>query len=348
MILPHTDIAVLLVMLLGLLCWGSWANAFKLGGKLRFELFYYDFALGVLVAAGICAYTAGSMGFDGFTVMDDLLNASKHQILSGVAAGALLNFGNMLLMAAVAVAGMTLAFPVAFAVAMVIGGALTYLLSPAGSPSFLVLGGSVLLAAAMLDTLAHRRVGRLRHETLAKAGKARSTRRPRGGKGAALAAVGGLLMGTAYPLLAKAQDVNTGLGPYATGLVVACGVFGATLILNLYFINLPVEGEPLELTDFFRTTLPQHLLGILGGALWFAGLLAFLLVTSPKADIHPNRAIGYGLAQGGPVLAALYGMLVWKEVRDADGRARVLAALMLVLFVLGLVLESLAQLPAAA
>jgi glucose uptake protein len=348
MILPHTDFAVLLVMLLGLLCWGSWANTFKLAGNLRFELFYYDFALGVLATAGICACTAGSMGFDGFTVMDDLLNASKHQILYGVAAGALFNFGNMLLMAAVAVAGMTLAFPVSFGIAMVIGGGLTFLLNPAGQPSFLLLGGSLLVMAAILDTLAHGRLRTLRHETLAKAGKAKSTRRPTGGKGAALAALGGLLMGTAYPLLAKAQDVNTGLGPYATGLVLAVGVFGATLVLNMYFINLPVEGEPLELDDFFRTTIRQHLLGILGGALWFAGLFAILLTTSPRADLHPNQAIGYGLAQGAPVLAALWGILIWKDLRNADSRADLLATLTLVLFVLGLALAALAQLPAAA
>jgi len=347
MILPHTQTAVLLLMLLGFLCWGSWVNAFKLAGT-RFELFYYDFILGTLLAAGISAYTAGSMGYDGFTVMDDLLNAGKHQVLYAVLAGMLFNFGNMLMLAAVVVAGMVLAFPVSFGIAIVVSSGLSYLGNPSGHAALLLLGGSLLTAAALIDSVAHRRLAVLRHEALAKAGKARSTRRPTAAKGLALAVVGGLLIGTAYPLLAKAQDVNTGLGPYSTGLLLVLGMFVSTMVLNLFFLNLPVEGEPLELAAFFRVSIFQHLMGILGGVVWFAGALAALLVLSPRAGIHPDPALAYGLLQGGPVLAAVWGLVVWKELKDADSRTRSMALLMLALFVLGLTLVALAQAPTAA
>ena len=168
MILPHSETAVLLLIVLGFLCWGSWVNAFKLAGT-RFELFYYDFTLGALLAVGISAYTAGSMGFDGFTVTDDLLNAGRHQVLYGVLAGALLNFGNMLMMAAVVVAGMVMAFPVSFGIALVVSGGLSYIGNPSGHAALLLLGCALLTGAAVVDCVAHRRMAVLRHEALAKA-----------------------------------------------------------------------------------------------------------------------------------------------------------------------------------
>jgi glucose uptake protein len=347
MILPHSETAVLLLIVLGFLCWGSWVNAFKLAGT-RFELFYYDFTLGALLAVGISAYTAGSMGFDGFTVTDDLLNAGRHQVLYGVLAGALLNFGNMLMMAAVVVAGMVMAFPVSFGIALVVSGGLSYIGNPSGHAALLLLGCALLTGAAVVDCVAHRRMAVLRHEALAKAGKAKSTRRPTAAKGLALAVVGGLLMGTAYPLLANAQDINTGLGPYSVGLVVVLGLFATTVVLNLFFLNLPVVGEPLELTAFFQISISQHLMGILGGVVWFAGMLAGLVAVSPRTGLHPDPALDYGLLQGGPVLAALWGIVAWKELKDADSRTRTMAVLMLVLFVLGLTLLALSRVPGGA
>ena len=260
----------------------------------------------------------------------------------------LLNFGNMLMMAAVVVAGMVLAFPVSFGIALVVSSGLSYLGNPSGHAALLLLGGALLTAAALIDSVAHRRLAVLRHEARAKAGKAKSTRRPTAAKGLALAVVGGLLIGTAYPLLAKTQDVNTGLGPYSTGLVLVLGLFVSTMILNLFFLNLPVAGEPLELAAFFRVSIFQHLMGILGGVVWFAGMLTALLAVSPRSATHPNPALAYGLMQGGPVLAALWGIVVWKELKDADTLTRSMALLMLALFILGLTLVALAQAPATA
>ena len=77
MILPHTYIATLLVLFFSMLCWGSWANTQKMSGKWRFELFYFDYAFGVLLTAVICAFTLGSLGYDGFSFLDDLMNAGK-------------------------------------------------------------------------------------------------------------------------------------------------------------------------------------------------------------------------------------------------------------------------------
>ena len=105
MILPHTYLVTLLVLLLSMICWGSWANTQKMTGKWRFELFYFDYAFGVLLTAVIIAFTLGTMGFDGFSFLDDMMNAGKRYSAMGFGAGVIFNLANMLLVAAISVAG---------------------------------------------------------------------------------------------------------------------------------------------------------------------------------------------------------------------------------------------------
>jgi glucose uptake protein len=120
-------------------------------------------------------------------------------------------------------------------------------------------------------------------------------------------------------------------------------------------MNLPVEGEPLEVLDYFRGTRKQHLLGILGGSIWAVGTLSNFVVSSatrPVSAANPNGAavpllgpaISYALGQGATLISALWGVLVWKEFRGADSHVRMLLTLMFILFAAGLTLISVAAL----
>lgn len=177
MILPHSYAAILVLMIFSMLCWGSWANAFKAAaGKWRFELFYFDFALALLAVALIYALTVGSLGYDGFSFVDDAMHAGKRQWAYGIAGGIIFNFANMLLLAAVSVAGMSLAFPVCMGTALIVGGALTYFVKPTGSFGTMLGGFALILIALIVNIAAHGALLRLRHEKLAQSGLAKSTR----------------------------------------------------------------------------------------------------------------------------------------------------------------------------
>ncbi|MFB3826143.1 MAG: AcrB/AcrD/AcrF family protein [Bryobacteraceae bacterium] len=344
MTLPQTYLAALLLMILGMLCWGSWANTFKITGRWRFELFYFDYAIGVLAAALIYALTFGSLGFDGFSFMDDLMHAGKRQWALGFAGGVVFNLANMLLVAAISVAGMAVAFPVGIGMALIIGVVWNYLIRPQGNPILLFAGCGVIVAAIVVDALAYRALGIIRHEQLAKSGKAGSTMRRVSAKGIVLSLVSGVLMGCFYPLVMKGQEGEIGLGPYAIGAVFALGVFASTFVFNLFFMNLPVEGPPIEILDYFRGRFQQHVMGILGGIIWYTGTISSFVAASAPEEVHVGPAVSYAIGQGATMVSALWGLLVWKEFAGADTRVKSLVAIMLVLFACGLGLVSVAPL----
>ncbi len=344
MILPQTYFPALLVMIASMICWGSWANTYKLSGKWRFELYYFDYALGLLAMALLLAFTLGSLGYDGFTFTDDLMHAGKRQWLFGFLGGVVFNLANMLLMAAIAIAGLAVAFPVGIGVALLVGVILNYLIKPAGNPVLLFGGCALVLAAIIVDAVAYRMLHLLRYEALAKAGKTASVRKTVSLKGVMISLVCGLLMGSFFPLVAKAQQTDAGLGPYAVAVVFALGVFLSTFVFNLFFMNLPVEGEPVEIRDYFLGTPGKHLLGLLGGAIWCAGGVAAFVAASAPAEVGIGPAISYAMGQGSTLISALWGLLVWKEFKGADLRIKLLLAIMLVLFGCGLGLISIAPL----
>lgn len=344
MILPQTYIATLIVMIFGMLCLGSWANTFKLGGKWRFELYYFDFALGVIVAATIIAFTVGSGGFDGFSFLDDLMHAGKRQWFYGFVAGVIFNFANMLLMAAISVAGMSVAFPLGIGTAVVIGSMLNLVIQRTGNPMFLLAGCLLIMLAMAADGFAYGALLVRRHEALARAGKAKSTRIPNALKGILLSLVSGLLMGSFTPLMQHGMEGDLGLGPYSISAVFAIGVFFSTFGFNMFFVNLAVEGDPVEIGDYFKARLKLHLLGISGGAIWATGAIAALVASAAPAEAQLGTALHYQLTQGFAVVAALWGLLAWKEFQGADAKIKLTTVLALVLFLGGLVLLSLAPL----
>lgn len=345
MILPQTYSMVLILMALGLLCWGSWANTYKLAGKFRFEIYYMDFAFGCLALALIYAFTLGNWGFDGFSFLDDLEHAGKKQWLFGFIAGAVFNLGNMLLTSAMAVGGMAISFLSGIGMAIILGSLLGLLIQPTGSPAMILLGCALLAASIVVVAVAANILGIIRYEALAKAGMTKSTRRPTSLKGVILAVAGGLFLGSYQPLLNKATEGDAGMGPYSALVMFSIGLFFSTLVYEVFFTNLPVEGEPIEVTAYFRARLRQHSWGLLGGALWGTGAVALLAAGyTPVQSAHLSPAANGMLTQAYPLLAALWGLLVWHEFREGDLRVRLSALVTLVLFVGGLMLLSAAPL----
>lgn len=351
MILPHTYLVTLLVLLLSMICWGSWANTQKMTGKWRFELFYFDYAFGVLLTAVIIAFTLGTMGFDGFSFLDDMMNAGKRYSAMGFGAGVIFNLANMLLVAAISVAGLAVAFPVGIGLALIIGVIWNFVIRPQGNPILLFAGCALVVGAILVDAIAYRslEIGRL--EERAKAGKVKSTRKKVSLKGIFLSLASGVLMGSFYPLVVMGKSTEwggtageNGLGPYAIGCVFALGVFLSTFIFNLFFMNLPVEGEPLEILDYFKGRPKQHLLGVVGGVIWCAGTIANFVGSSAPENIQVGPAISLALGQGATMVSALWGLLVWKEFAGADSRIKSLLVIMFVLFIAGLGMISVAPL----
>jgi glucose uptake protein len=323
-------------------CWGSWPVFLKLAKRYRFELFYFDFALGLGILALVCAFTFGSLGFDGFSFSDDMLNARKQEWLFAVLAAMVFNFGNMFLLAAVSVAGMSVAFPIAFGVALIASSWMNYF-GHAGISSGLMWGGTLLIVlSVVLCSSAYSHWKIRMHETLARAGKTKSTRRPNAIKAILLALVGGLVLGTFGPLLLRAQDPDNGVGPYSLLFLFSAGVFASTFVFNLFFMNLPVEGDPLEITDYIKTPIKNHFFGALGGVVWGVGAIALFVANTPKGDIAPTGALSFMLSKGAPVVAALWGLLVWKELKGGDTRVKAFMGLMLILLAGGITFFSFA------
>jgi glucose uptake protein len=358
MIVPQTYLTALVVTILSMICWGSWANTQKLAGKWRFELYYFDYAFGVLLAATIAAFTVGSASFigiynfTGFEFVDDLLKTGKRQIFFGIAGGLVFNLANMLLVAAISVAGLAVAFPVGIGIALVVGVVLNYIGNPQGNPGLLFTGTALLVAAIVVDALAYKALANAKadKEPLPpsgpgnKGGTAHQYAAKRFWKGLILSIVSGFLMGLFYPLVEMGKAGDLGLGPYSIGFVFATAVFFSTFLYSIYFMNLPVEGPPVSPADYFKGTRKQHLLGVLGGIIWCIGTLANFAAASAPERVQVGPAISYALGQGATMISALWGLLVWKEFAGGGPKVNALVVTMLCLFAAGLGLVSIAPL----
>jgi glucose uptake protein len=279
------------------------------------------------------------------------MNGGKRYVALSFAAGMIFNLANMLLVAAITVAGLAVAFPVGIGLALIIGVIWNYTIRPQGNPMLLFAGCALVVGAIIVDAIAYRAMELLRAEARAQAGKAKSTRKRVSLKGVFLSLASGVLMGSFYPLvvMSKSSDWGgtageNGLGPYTIGVVFALGVFLSTLVFNLFFMNLPVEGEPLELLDYFKGLPKQHFLGVAGGALWCAGAIANFVGSSAPEAVQVGPAISLALGQGAAMVSALWGLLLWKEFKGADTRVTALVFIMFVLFIAGLALISVAPL----
>jgi glucose uptake protein len=355
-----------------MLCWGSWANTLK-ASKWRFELFYIDFSIGAVLAATIAAFTVGSMGED-ISVSDNFLLAGRRPIIYAFVAGAVFNLANMLLVAAIDLAGMSVAFPVGIGLALIVGVVWSFFLQSVGNPYFLFGGCALVLVAVILSALAHSKMDGIRRKALAqklaeqKAAEAEAagieeapltpaaarkkrmaeqeaSAGPGPFRGVLLAIIGGLLMGSFYPIVQWSMEGDLGLSnPYAVAFVFSFGILVTTFIYNLYFMNLPVKGLPISPFAYFTGSIGQHGLGLLGGMIWMVGTVANFVGGAAQGAAKVGPAVGYALGQGATLVSVLWGLLIWKEYAGATSAVTRLVILMLFFFVVGLALVSVAPL----
>jgi glucose uptake protein len=328
--IPTSSAFVLASLAISLLCWGTWANTQKAAGKWRFELYYLDFALGTLLAALLGAFTLGSMG-DGLSFEDNLAITGKRQMALATVSGVIFNLGNMLLAASVSMAGLAVGFPLAVGVAMIVSVSWVLVASPAGSVGLQAGGLGVIFASVILVSLAQR------GQRL----EARVGKRPDSGLKATLLAVfGGILLGLYQPTLSQSRTGDLGLAAYGATLFFSVGVVLSTLLFSLYFMNLPVQGEAVPLRHYWKKPHGQHVWGLAGGALWAFGALAWAIAGSAAPQFQAGPAVTLAIQYGSGLLAALCGLLIWKEFAAASGAVRMRLILGLVLFLGGVLLTA--------
>jgi len=310
--------------LITMLCWGSWANTQKLAASSwRFELFYWDYVIGILLTALLIALTLGSVGTGGRPFLTDLGQADWVNLNSALLGGVIFNFANILLGASISIAGMSVAFPVGIGLALAIGVVVNYLQLPVGNAALLFGGVALIVVAILLNANAYRRMARGNLSV--------------SGKGLVLAVVSGCLMGLFYKYVAASMflDFNTPepgkLSPYTAVVIFAVGIFLSNFIFNTVLMFRPFVGSPVSYRDYFRGNLRSHLMGVLGGAIWCLGM-SFSIIASDQA----GPAISYGLGQGATVVAALWGIYIWREFNNAPKGTHTLLNLMLVCYVVGL------------
>jgi glucose uptake protein len=371
MILPASYAITLLILVISMICWGSWANTLK-KSNWRFELFYFDYAIGTVLAATIFAFTAGSMGTE-ITVSDNFLLAAKKPILWAFVAGVIFNLANMLLVAAIDLAGMSVAFPVGIGLALIVGVVWSFVLQQVGNPYFLFGGCLFVLIAIILNAMALGKMSAIRAKAAKLAAEAAAaaaaemapaaatttgasaaakkkkaetkSSEPSAFRGFWIALAAGLLMGSFYPLVGFSMEGEMGLqNPYAVALVFSGGIFLSTFVFNLYFMNLPVKGQPISPFAYFTGTVGQHVLGLLGGMIWMTGAVLNFAGAAAQGEAKVGPAVSYGLGQGATFVSLLWGLLVWKEFAGADGGTRRLLWMMSLLFLAGLALVAIAPL----
>jgi len=316
---PHTLGIALFMMITSAICWGSWANTYKGVKNYRFELFYWDYAVGIFLVSLILAFTMGSTGNDASSFLNNVRSADTNNILFTMGAGVIFNLANLLLVAAIDMAGLAIAFPVAIGIALVVGVILSYVQEMRGNAGLLAAGVLCALIAVVLDGKAY--------ASLAIAGRSVSR------KSIIVCVVSGVLMGLWAPLVTHAMTTGNTLGPYSIAVFLTLGALLSCLIWNVYFMKHPLVGEPVNFRGFFSAPLSGHALGLLGGFIWGTGMVFNLVAAS-----FTGVAISYAIGQSAPMVAALWGVLAWKEFDGAPGKAKMYLVLMFVFYCLGIVL----------
>src|SRR5437879_4118710 len=277
MFVPHTFGTALLMILTCAICWGSWANTYKGVKNYRFELFYWDYALGIFVIAVALAFTLGSSSNDASSFLNNVRAADRSNIVYTLAGGAVFNLANLLLVAAIDLAGLAIAFPVSIGIAMVVGVVSSYVLQPKGNAPLLAAGVACAVIAVILDGKAY---GNLSRAT-------RSVSR----KSIIICVVSGILMGLWAPFVTRAMPQGNTLGPYTLGVFLTVGALLSCFVWNVYFMKNPLVGEPVNFQELFRGPAAGHMLGMLGGLIWGAGTV-FNLVAATFTGVAISYASG--------------------------------------------------------
>lgn len=308
-----------------MLCWGSWGNTQKLASKTwRYEFFYWDYVIGVLLFSVFSAFTLGSFGSEGQGFLLNLPQADMRSLGSAFLGGIIFNAANILLSAAIAICGLSVAFPVGIGLALVLGVLVNYFGAAKGEPLYIFIGVALIAVAILLNGLAYK--------------KALVGSKKVSGKGLFISVAAGVIMAFFYRFVATSMDLDNfaepalgKLTPYTAVFIFSLGVFVSNFLFNTIAMKRPVEGEPVSISGYFKGNTKTHLVGILGGVIWCIGQ-SFSMIASEKA----GAAISYGLGQGATLVSALWGILIWHEFRRAPRSSDFLNAGMFVLFVIGL------------
>ena len=308
-----------------MLCWGSWANTQKLAReKWQFQLFYWDYSLGVLLLTLVFAFTIGSMGEEGRGFVADITQASPEALTSALIGGALFNFANILLVVAIDIAGMAVAFPLAIGLALVIGVVSNYVATPVGDAVLLFTGVGLVALAIVLDALIYKRLPDDGSKSM--------------GKGLTISIICGIAMGFFYRFVAASMSMDFAnpdaglMSPYSAGVVFSIGLLVSNIVFLVPLMYKPVSGEVAPMGEYFSKGTPRlHLVGIFGGVIWALGFSLNIIAAGSA-----GYAISYGLGQGATMVAAFWGVFIWKEFKDAPAGTNKLIGAMFVLFFIGL------------
>ena len=325
MVLVQNYALAVFLCALAMICWGSWQNTQNLIGKnWRFEHYYWDFSIGIVIFALLMAFTFGSIGTEGRSFIPDLKQADPGNLLSAAIGGVIWNVGTLLLVAGISVAGMSVAFPIGGGIGWTLGILINYIGKPEGNPLFLFGGTAFIIIAIILSMLSYRKLAEHQKKPTL--------------KGILLSFSAGLCIAFFYRFVASslASDFSPAeagkISSYTAVVFFSLGALICTAILNPVFMAKPVQGEPVKMSEWFKGSAGTHLLGMLGGAIWCLGnSVSFMSVGAA------SPAISYGLSNSAPVVAAIWGIFVWKEFKDAPKGTNLLLTLMFACYLAGLV-----------
>lgn len=325
-IVQNYPFAVLLCFIT-MLCWGSWGNTQKLAAKTwRYELFYWDYVIGIVLLAVLLGFTLGSTGDQGRSFVDDIRQVDSGNFWSAFTGGIIFNASNILLSASISLAGMSVAFPVGVGLALVLGVFINYFGAPKGDPLILFLGVALIVVAIVLNGIASGKMNS--GDEKKKAQK----------KGIVIAICAGILMSFFYRFVASAMDLNNlenptsgMLTPYGAFFIFSLGILGSNFIFNTLVMKKPFVGGPVTYSQYFKGNMKTHLVGILGGIIWAIGT-ALSYIAAGKA----GPAISYALGQGAPMIAAFWGVFIWKEFKGSPKAVNYMLMCMFILFIAGL------------
>ena len=308
-----------------MLCWGSWANTQKLATlKWPYQLYYWDYTIGVVLLSLILGLTAGSIGENGRPFLQDLMQADCSSYTAALAGGLIFNLSNLLLVAAIDIAGMAAAFPIGVGLALALGVLINYLKVPNGNPVLLAIGVVLVVVAIVVQALASKKVSDSK-------GKNAKT-------GIIVAILAGVIMSFFYRFVADSMSLNFStpeigkFTPYSAIFIFSLGVFISNFIFNSYFMRRPINGEKVGYKDYFtKGNLGLHSVGILGGVIWSIGMALSILAAE-----QAGPAISYGLGQGATLIAAIWGVFIWKEYKGAPKGINTYIVAMFLFFLVGL------------
>jgi glucose uptake protein len=308
-------------------CWGSWGNTQKLAAKTwRYELFYWDYVIGILLFSILLGFSLGSIGEGGRSFIPDLKQADSSNIGSALLGGVVFNAANILLSASVSLAGMAVAFPLGVGIALVLGVFVNFFSAPKGDPVLLFTGVALVMLAVIFNGLA---AGKIKKDKEA----SKSNK-----KGIWLAVLAGVLMAFFYRFVAAAMDMNNFetpavgmMTPYSAFFIFSVGIFISNIVFNTLVMKKPFQGEPVTYKEYFNGNSKTHMVGLLGGLIWALGT-AMSYIAAGKA----GAAISYALGQGAPMIAAFWGVFVWKEFKGSNKQTTILLGLMFLFFISGL------------